>query len=337
MKPWVIFAIAAISAFAWFTSVEFLYEESRTGEQAITDITDDKLRVYASFYPYYEFTKNVGGEYAIVKQYLPLGIEVHDWEPRASEILQLSNTDVFVYNGLGIEPYVDKVIMSGDFDNVVFVKATTGVKLIEIEENMRDHNGIDPHVWLDPILVQQQVNNIRDGLSAADPENAENYAKNAIAYNKKLSILDAKITSSLANCGQDTIVPFHDAFAYFGERYQIRVNPLSGQAPDSEASAAEIAKFITFIQENDINVIFTEDLIDPRLAESIAAETGAKTLILSPIEAVSVGNNKNNVSYLDKMEQNLAALVVAMECLDIEPIASTLEGTVEIGALKLER
>ena len=85
---------------------------------------DDKTRVLASFYPYYEFTRNVAGDSAIVEQYLPSGIEAHDWEPRAQEIQSLKNTDVFVYNGLGMEPYVDNMISSGEFDNVLFVKAS---------------------------------------------------------------------------------------------------------------------------------------------------------------------------------------------------------------------
>ena len=82
----------------------------------------------------------------------------------------------------------------------------------------------DPHIWLDPILVKQQVNNIRDGLIEADPQNKEHYEQNAKAYNEKLDALDMKIKSSLSSCNKDTFVPFHNAFTYLAERYDLKVN-----------------------------------------------------------------------------------------------------------------
>ena len=375
---------------------------------------ENKLQVIASFYPYYEFTRNVAGDSAIVKQYLPSGIEAHDWEPRAQEIQSLKDADVFVYNGLGMEPYVDKIINSGEFDNVLFVKASEAIEMIksdddhddthteefveeiketieefehnrmtesqtlesiekilhEHEEDGHDHgnktieniedilheiedghisqkDGIekihhiildvegegdygveekeehdghdhnyefDPHIWLNPILAKQQVNNIRDGLINADPQNKENYEQNAMQYNKELDALDMKIKSSLSSCKKDTFVPFHNAFTYLGDRYGLKIMALSGVAPDSEASAAEIAEFIDFVKDNDIKIIFAEELVDPRLAQVIADEAGAKVLLFSPIEALAKDEIGQNITYIDKMEKNLDALKVALEC-----------------------
>ena len=376
---------------------------------------DGKTRVFASFYPYYEFTRNVAGDSAIVEQYLPSGIEAHDWEPRAQEIQSLKNTDVFVYNGLGMEPYVENMIGSGEFDNVLFVKASEGIEMMksgedghddthagefveeieeiieefehghitasqtleEIEETLHEHEGdghdhgnktiesiegilheiedghmsqedgieeihhiileveggdetkhaeeegghghdhdfeFDPHIWLDPVLVKQQVNNIKDGLIKADPQNKEHYEQNAMEYNEKLDALDMRIKSSLSSCSKDTFVPFHNAFTYLGDRYDLKIMALSGVAPDSEASAAEIAKFVDFVKGNDIKVIFAEELVDPRLAQVIADEAGAEVLLFSPIEALAQDEVGQNVTYIDKMEKNLDALKVALEC-----------------------
>ena len=376
-------------------------------------VTQDKIKVFASFYPYYEFTRNVAGDSATVIQYLPSGIEAHDWEPRPQEIQSLKDADVFVYNGLGMEPYVDNIIDSGEFDNVVFVIASKGIdtikpdeehgdthaeefveeieKVIEefehghinaskaltsIEEILHEHEGdghdhgnetiekieailheieeghlsaeegieeihhivldiegdghgteeehghhghhhdyeFDPHIWLDPILVKQQVNNIRDGLIEADPQNKKHYEQNAMAYNEQIDALDMKIKSTLSSCNKDTFVPFHNAFTYLAERYGIKVMPLGGIAPDSEASAAEIAEFIDFVKDNDIKIIFAEELIDPRLAEVIAEEAGAEVLLFSPVEALAQDEVGKNITYLDKMEQNLDKLKVALEC-----------------------
>lgn len=377
---------------------------------------DDKTRVFASFYPYYEFTRNVAGDSAIVEQYLPSGIEAHDWEPRAQEIQSLKDVDVFVYNGLGIEPYVDNLIDSGEFDNVLFVKASEGIEMMKSNESKHDethagefveemeeiieefehghitesqtvegiegilhehegdehdhgnktlesieeilhkiedghvsqedgieeihhvildiegevdhrdeekedeHNGhdhdfeFDPHIWLDPVLVKQQVNNIKDGLIKADPQNKENYEQNAVQYNKELDALDMKMKSSLSSCDKDTFVPFHNAFTYLGDRYGLKIMALGGLAPDSEASAAEIAEFIDFVKDNDIKVIFAEELVDPRLAQVIADEAGSEVLLFSPIEALAQDEVGQNITYIDKMEKNLDALKVALEC-----------------------
>ena len=109
-----------------------------TGKNNVTLQDDDKTRVLTSFYPYYEFTRNVAGDSAIVEQYLPSGIEAHDWEPRAQEIQSLKNADVFVYNGLGMEPYVENMMSSGEFDNVLFVKASEGIEMMKSDEGKHD-------------------------------------------------------------------------------------------------------------------------------------------------------------------------------------------------------
>ena len=407
---------------------------------------EEKITVLTSFYPYHEFTKNVAGDFANVKQFMPSGVEAHDWEPRAQEIQSLKDADVFVYNGLGMESYIENIIESGEFDNVVFLKASEGVELIKfeddhddhakhddhddhddhdehakeddhddhaeefheeialvieefeeghmtesqsivaIEEILHEHEGdghehgagmiediehvlheiedghiaasegleeihhlvsgedvhdehakeddhddhddheegghdghdhdyeFDPHIWLDPILVKQQVNVIRDGLIQVDPDNKENYEENARIYNDKLDALDMKIGSALSSCQKDTIVPYHNAFTYLGERYDIHIMALGGMAPDSEASAAEIAEFVDFVKDNDIKVIFSEELVDPRLAEVIAEEANAQVMLFSPLEALSKEEAATNVSYIDKMEDNLDSLKVALEC-----------------------
>ena len=147
-----------------------------------------------------------------------------------------------------------------------------------------------------------------------DPDNKENYEENARIYNDKLDALDMKIGSALSSCQKDTIVPYHNAFTYLGERYDIHIMALGGMAPDSEASAAEIAEFVDFVKDNDIKVIFSEELVDPRLAEVIAEEANAQVMLFSPLEALTKEEAGTNVSYIDKMEDNLDSLKVALEC-----------------------
>ena len=345
-------AIAVIASVLAFSGISNDSTPMESPEQANLVPQAEKITILTSFYPYHEFTKNVAGDFADVKQFMPNGVEAHDWEPRAQEIQSLKDADVFVYNGLGMESYIENIIESGEFDNVVFLKASEGVELLKFEDDHDDHakhddhddhddhdehakeddhddhddheegghDGhdhdyeFDPHIWLDPILVKQQVNVIRDGLIQVDPDNKENYEENARIYNDKLDALDMKIGSALSSCQKDTIVPYHNAFTYLGERYDIHIMALGGMAPDSEASAAEIAEFVDFVKDNDIKVIFSEELVDPRLAEVIAEEANAQVMLFSPLEALSKEEAATNVSYIDKMEDNLDSLKVALEC-----------------------
>ena len=448
-------AIAVIGSVLAFSGTSNDSTPMESPEQANLVPQAEKITILTSFYPYHEFTKNVAGDFANVKQFMPSGVEAHDWEPRAQEIQSLKDADVFVYNGLGMESYIENIIESGEFDNVVFLKASEGVELLKfeddhddhakhddhddhdehakeddhddhdehakeddhddhaeefheeialvieefeeghmtesqsivaIEEILHEHEGdghehgagmiediehvlheiedghiagsegleeihhlvsgedvhdkhakeddhddhdeheegghdghdhdyeFDPHIWLDPILVKQQVNVIRDGLIQVDPDNKEHYEENARIYNDKMDALDMKIGSALSSCQKDTIVPYHNAFTYLGERYDIHIMALGGMAPDSEASAAEIAEFVDFVKDNDIKVIFSEELVDPRLAEVIAEEANAQVLLFSPLEALNKDEAGTNVSYIDKMEDNLDSLKVALEC-----------------------
>ena len=292
---------------------------------------EEKIKAVASFYPYYEFTKNVAGDSATVEQFTKSGAAAHNWEPRAREIHKLQDADAFVYNGLQMEPYIDSIIESGEFNNVSFIKASIGISLLKPQgtpANMDDdhddeHESIhvynndfihDPHIWLDPILVKQQVENIRNGLISIDPDNTAQYESNAEKYNVKLDALDAKIKSELSMCDRDTFVTFHNAFAYFADRYDLNVLTVSGLVPNTDASAAKIATFVNYVKDNDINVIFAEEFVNPRLTEVIAEEAGAQVMTLSTIETLPDIDSSMGITYFDKMEQNLDALKIALEC-----------------------
>ena len=134
--------IASVFAFSGISNDAAPLPASNEVTQAPLVPQEEKITVLTSFYPYHEFTKNVAGDFAEVKQFMPAGVEAHDWEPRAQEIQSLLRADVFVYNGLGMESYVDQIMESGEFDNVLFVKASEGVELIEFED---DHGGHDDH------------------------------------------------------------------------------------------------------------------------------------------------------------------------------------------------
>lgn len=278
-------------------------------------MTEEKIKVVASFYPLYEFARNVGGERAAVTTFIPVGVEPHDWDPSPRDIQNLGNVDVFVYNGAGFEPWVDRVLTSGILANAIVVEATRNIELVEEDHDDHGHGPVDPHVWLDPILAKHQVALIKSALIEADPVNSQYYEENAEKYMVKLDALDAKIRAKLSNCERDTFVSFHQAFGYFAQRYGLHEVSLGGISPEIEVSPAEIRDLIDFVRANNIKVIYAEELVDPRLAEVLASEVGARVMILSPIEGLTEEEAREGMTYIEKMEQNLQNLKVGLECL----------------------
>jgi zinc transport system substrate-binding protein len=302
-------------------------------ETMVPEPQASKIKVIASFYPLYEFSKNVAGDKADVSTFVPVGIEPHDWEPSTGDLIELKESHVFVYNGAGMEPFVEKLIDSGEYSNVLFVETAHGIDLIKTTEEHEEHEGeerteeehaseeeynhelpYDPHVWLDPILAKEQIMMIKDALIKVDADNAQYYEDNANAYSSNLDALDSKIKAELSSCSKDTIVPFHNAFTYLGARYGIEIHALSGIAPESEATASELKEIIDFVKENEIKVIFAEELVDPKLANVLADEAGAQVLLLSPLEGITEEEQANGISYLEKMEENLMNIKIALEC-----------------------
>ena len=157
-----------------------------------------------------------------------------------------------------MEPFVNKLVDSQEYSHIMFVQASSQIKIDESSK-------ADPHVWLDPVFAKSEVNVIKSAMQKADPVNANYYENNTNNYLQKLDELDSKIKSELSNCKKDKIVTFHNAFAYFGKRYGIKINSLSGIAPESEITANDLKNLINYIKTEQIKVIFAEELIDPKL------------------------------------------------------------------------
>ena len=181
------------------------------------------------------------------------------------------------------------------------------------EEGNKDHT-YDPHIWLDPILAKSQVMTIADHLKESDPEHADIYHDNAISYANQLDQLDQEIRSDVSSCAKDTFVPFHNAFSYFAERYDLNTLAVIQEfSPETPVTAKDIEELIHFAEDNDIQYFFTEENRNPRIAERLATELGGDILLFSPLESLAEGDDPN-VTYFDKMRQNVDSLKIALEC-----------------------
>jgi zinc transport system substrate-binding protein len=314
-------ALAAIATLIPLAMIATVY----TGRPALQDRQgQEKITVVASFYPLYEFASRVVGDRAEVSSLVPAGVEPHDWEPTAEDVSRARTADVLVINGAGFEIWAD------DMETKVVANTSEGIEFNYKEENeagtdKHGHedddddaaggNGVNPHIWLDPMLVKHQIDKIRDMLARSDPANADYYNQNAARFTAELDSLDAFIRSELASCEKLDFIAFHDAFIHFSERYGLRQHSIQGVSPEGEILPQTIQQIIELANELDTNVIYSEDLIDSRLADTIANEIpDGKVLVLSPIEGIGEEEQAAGIGYIDKMKQNIANLKEGLEC-----------------------
>jgi zinc transport system substrate-binding protein len=310
-------ALAAIATLIPLAMIATIY----TGRPALQDRQDqEKITVVASFYPLYEFASRVVGDTAEVSSLVPAGVEPHNWEPTAEDVSRGRAADVMVINGAGFERWVDEMkakVVANTSEGIEF-NYKEGKEVGDDEHGHGDATGgggVNPHIWLDPILAKHQIDKIRDVMVSSDPANAGYYNQNADRFTAELDSLDAFIRSELADCDKSDFIAFHDAFIHFSERYDLRQHSIHGVSPEGEILPQTMQQIIELANEFDINVIYSEDLIDSRLADTIANEIpDGNVLVLSPIEGIGNEEQAAGIGYIDKMKQNIANLKEGLEC-----------------------
>lgn len=315
MKKWS-FIVVAVLTFALVLAGCGASSDKVSGDK-------DKLKIVTTFYPMYDFTKNVAGDKASIEMLIDAGTEPHDYEPSAKDIAKIEAADVFVYNSEDMETWVPSVLKSLDSKKLTVIDASKGIQLLEgTEEEHHDHeeeghdhdheeahhHEHDPHVWLSPVLAQQEVTNIQNGLTKADKTNADTYEKNAANYNEKLKALDGKFKTAFEGAKQRDFVTQHAAFQYLAKEYNLHQVAIAGLSPDQEPSPARLAELQKYVKDNNISTIYFEEVTSPKVAETLANETGAKLEVLSPIEGITDKEQKKGMDYIAYMEQNLKAL-----------------------------
>lgn len=284
---------------------------------------DGKLNIYTSFYTMYDFTSKIGGDKVNVVNLVPTGTEPHDWEPSPSDITKLETGDMLVYNGAGMESWVDDVVKSLSNQDLVLVEASKGLTLLEGhheeeehedgDEEEHDHGKFDPHVWMDPLNAKKEMETIKNALINIDPKNENYYEENYNTYSKQMDELNKEFKETVAGFSKKDIVVAHEAYGYLCNAYGLNQIPIEGLGAESEPSSSRMVEIVEFAKENSVNVIFFEDLVSPKVAETIAEEVGASTEVLSPLEGLSQENIDDGKEYISVMKDNLNALKKALE------------------------
>jgi len=268
------------------------------GVSAVAVAAASRRSVVASFYPIAYAAQRVGGDRVHVTNLTPAGAEPHDLELAPDQVDGLLDADVVFELGQGFQPAVERAAEQRDRPTVTLL--ARGTK--------------DPHIWLDPVQMQRIVRVVQRELTSTDPKGRAVYARNAQRLLGQLGALDHRYADGLAHCQRRVIVTAHEAFGYLARRYGLRQEGVAGVSPDSEPDARRLGQLADLIKRTGATVVFTESLVDPRLAETLAREAGVKTEALNPLEGLTDVELAHGADYVTVMDENLAKLRGALGC-----------------------
>ena len=282
---------------------------------------DGTTNVVASFYPFAFVAEQVGGSHVNVENLTSPGVEPHDLELKPKQVGDVQNADLVVYEE-HFQAAVDEAVDQADRSKKDTIDVATIVELKPTQpgaedghdhgDEGHDHGDEDPHTWLDPDNMIAVTKAVESKLSAADPDHASDYAANAAKLTSELETLGTDFETGLETCKTRTIVTSHAAFQYLAARYNLTQVPIAGIDPANEPSPKQLAEITKLVRKEKITTIFTEELVSPAIANTIAKETGATTATLDPIEGLS--DATKGQTYLTLMRKNLETLRKANSC-----------------------
>ena len=244
---------------------------NKSSNENASDTSNTKLQVYASIYPIYDFAKKIAGDKADIYNMTSAGSEPHDFEITSKDMANLTKANLFIYNGGGMEHWVDTV--KDSIKDIKYIEASLGIP----------NDELDPHFWLSPIKAKKEMENIKNAFIEIDSNNANYYNSNYNVYAAHLDDLDNIFRNYLSNIKNTNLVVTHPAFGHFCKEYSLNQVAIARDEADPKA----MSETITFIKNNNIEAIFYEDFSSSKLVDSIAKETGVKIYTLNPIESLS--------------------------------------------------
>jgi zinc transport system substrate-binding protein len=253
-----------------------------------------KEHVVAGFYPLAYAAQAIGGRAVNVENLTPAGAEPHDLELSPQDVEAIRSADLVLLLGHGFQPQLEQA--AGHGPHVLLLLETRGLHL---------HANDDPHVWLDPLRFALIVRRIGVALQRSSP---------AAALVAQLHTLDRAYRRGLADCARRALVTSHEAFAYLAQRYGLRQIAITGLSPEAEPAPRDVQRVVDLVRKTHATTVFFERLVSPRIADTVARETGAKTAVLDPIEGLTQRELRRRENYFTLMRANLATLRRALGC-----------------------
>ena len=328
-----VFLVALIGMYTFYNLASSSIVKGKRGEG---------LTITASLFPQYDFARRIAGDRAKVTLILPPGADSHTFEPKPADVTGIHDSDIFIYTGKSMEPWADSLISGIKGSSADIVDASEGIKLLgdnpapsnsghhcdecetcaaegsgdlALSEHHHEHQGGDPHFWLDPTLAAKMVTNIERALCSRDAANADFYRANAKKCREELMELDDEFERVVKSGKRDTLV-FGGAFAYryFVSRYGLEViSAYSSCSSHAEPSVKAVTDVIEYIKANNIPCVYYEELADPKVARSIAEACGVEALLFSTAHNVTKDELERGVTFMDIMKANLENLKKGLE------------------------
>lgn len=298
-----IIGLAVLGALIWSVS---------SFRPTLDNNNEDRLTVSASFYPLYFLAERLGGERVNVNLIIPAGVDPHDYELTARDLVNLNKSHLILVSGGGLEPWADNLARNLDeaSSQILFL----GPEFMTLDFEHDGELESDPHIWLDPQIFSSLAERTAWALMSLDPEGDNYYQDRLSALQEELALLDRDFKQGLADCsGRDFIVT-HAAFAYLAAAYDLKQLAISGLSHKAEPSPRALATLADLARSKNIGYVFFEDMVSPALAETLAREIGAQTLVLSPVEALAPDDLAAGEDYFSRMRDNLSNLQLALGC-----------------------
>ncbi len=272
----------------------------------------NKLQVMASFNAMQEIAEAIGKDKIEVTSIIPNGTEPHGFQPSAKNLTGLHTAKVFIYNGLDMEKgWLDKTIAAADNKNLLLVNASKGalaITKLSNKENSSSNIQNDPHLWLSIKGAQLEAKNIKEALVAADPPNSAFYEKNYKIFYDQLEQLYINYTEKFNNVKRREFVMGHAAFAYLARDFGLKQNSVQDVFAEGEPSAKKLKDLTDYCKEQKINTIFVEDMVSPKVSETLAKEVGAKAVKIYTLASKEDGKN-----YIQSIEANLDKIYTSLK------------------------
>lgn len=313
-------------------SIGLIFSLAACSGKANSASKKDKLNIVTTIYPQYSIAKEIAKDKANVKMLLKPGQEMHSYEPSPKDIKEIQDADIFIYNGGHSDAWVDEMLKSLDTKKTKVVKLMDSVEVLkeEVEEmehkhsheekhnhnkehkhkEKHHHNHEDEHIWTSPKNGIKMTEFIEKAIKEANPENKDCYEKNAHEFKGKLNELDNALKNMIKSKKRNFIVVADRfPFRYLCEDYKIEYRAaFKGCSTEAEASSGTVKYLVDFVKENKIPVVYRLELSKGLIAKTIADESGAKVVELHSMHNVSSEDFEKNISYVDLMKKNIAAL-----------------------------
>lgn len=281
----------------------------------------DKLTIYTTIFPIEDFTKEIGGEYVDVSSIYPAGADPHTYEPSIKSMMKIADADLFIFNGAGLESFVDKITSTLNGEEVEMVEASSGIELagvtdedehVEHEHEHGHSHDQDPHIWLDPTRADKMAKNIQDALIEEMPEHQDVFEENYNEIHNKLVRLDDDLQSTIEDGQRKEILVAHAAYGYWEERYGIKQISISGLSAENEPSQRQLQNIIETAKKHHLHYIIYSQNPATKVVSVIQKETDTEPLVLHNLEYITEDDKKADEGYFSLMERNISNLEKAL-------------------------